>query len=55
MAIVSHGFEASAGNDGAMLRLYEAIDKIDNIEELKNIAKYVEDKAVSLFLETWKD
>jgi len=47
--------EASAGNDGAMLRLYEAIDKIDNIEELKNIAKYVEDKAVSLFLETWKD
>jgi hypothetical protein len=47
--------EASAGNDGAMLRLYEAIDKIDNMDELKGIAKYVEDKAVSLFLETWKD
>ena len=46
--------EASAGNDGALLRLYEIIDRIENIDDLKSIARYVDDKAVSLFLETWK-
>jgi hypothetical protein len=46
--------EASAGNDGAMLRIYEAIDKIESIEELKNISKYIDDKAILLFMDTWK-
>lgn len=47
--------EASAGNDGAMIRLYELIDKIDNLEELKGVARYIDDKATALFLESWKE
>jgi len=46
--------EASAGNDGAMLRIYEAIDKIENLEDLKNLSKHIDDKAILLFMDTWK-
>jgi len=55
-----HGYrfawrEASGGNDGAIVRLLDNIEKIDNLEDLKKIANYVDEKATALFLLNWKN
>jgi hypothetical protein len=46
--------EASGGNDGVLIRLMEAVDKIDNLDDLKLISKLIDDKATMLFLQNWK-
>lgn len=47
--------EASGGNDGIVLRVLESIDKIDSIQQLKEIAKFVDEKATTIFINTWKN
>ena len=47
--------EASGGNDGAIVRLLDSIDKIDNLEDLKKVSNYVDEKATALFLLNWKN
>jgi hypothetical protein len=45
--------EASGGQDGAMLRVLDMIDKVENIDDLKLIAKTVRDKAIEVFENNW--
>jgi hypothetical protein len=47
--------EASGGNDGALVRLLDSIDKIDNLVDLKKISNFVDEKATALFLLNWKN
>jgi hypothetical protein len=47
--------EASGGNDGALIRIFNEIDKIENEEDLKKIADYVEEKAILLYKSTWRN
>lgn len=47
--------EASGGNDGALTRILSDIDKLENEEELKKIADYVEEKAVFLYRNNWRN
>ena len=47
--------EASGGNDGAVTRILSDIDKIENEEELRKIADYIEEKVVSLFRANWRN
>lgn len=43
--------EASAGNDGSILRIYEAIDKLTNREEAESVYSYARQRCVDLYLE----
>jgi hypothetical protein len=43
--------EASAGNDGSILRIYEMIDKLNSREDAENIYAYVRERCVELYLE----
>lgn len=47
--------EASGGNDGAMVRILSDIDKIENEDDLKKIADYVEEKVVNLYRANWRN
>jgi hypothetical protein len=47
--------EASGGNDGSVLRVIESIDKIENLEDLKQIAIHIDARAQDLFLQNWKN
>jgi hypothetical protein len=47
--------EASAGTDGILIRIFSDIEKIDNEEELKQIADFVEEKAISLYRNSWRN
>lgn len=47
--------EASGGNDGSFVRLIESIDKINDLEELKQISIHIDNRAQELFLQKWKD
>lgn len=47
--------EASGGNDGAMVRILSDIDKIENEDDLKVIADYVEEKVVNLYRANWRN
>lgn len=45
--------EASGGQDGATLRVLDMIDKIENLDDLKAIAKAARDKAIEVFTNDW--
>ena len=47
--------EASGGNDGAMVRILSDIDKIENEDDLKVIADYVEEKVVNIYRANWRN
>ena len=47
--------EASAGSDGALVRILDAIDNIESISELRTISKYIDDIVVKKYLESWKE
>lgn len=47
--------EASGGNDGALTRILSDIDKLENEDELKKIAEFVEEKAISLYRNNWRN
>jgi len=46
--------EASAGSDGALVRIFDALDNIDDLNDLKTISKYIDEIVVKKYLETWK-
>ena len=45
--------EASGGQDGAMLRILDMIDKVENLDDLKSIAKAARDRAIEVFTNDW--
>ena len=47
--------EASGGNDGAMVRILSDIEKIENEDDLKKIADYIEEKVVNLYRTNWRN
>lgn len=47
--------EASGGNDGALIRIIESVDKINDIDELKQLSIHIDNRAQEIFLQTWKD
>lgn len=47
--------EASAGTDGILIRIFADIEKIDNEEELKQIAEFVEERAITLYRNSWRN
>lgn len=47
--------EASGGNDGVITRILSEIDKIESEEDLIKIVEYTEERAVSLYLENWRN
>lgn len=47
--------EASGGNDGVITRILSEIDKIESEDDLLKIVEYTEERAVSLYLENWRN
>lgn len=47
--------EASGGNDGVITRILSEIDKIESEDDLLRIVEYTEERAVSLYLENWRN
>ena len=47
--------EASGGNDGALTRIFSDIEKLENEEDLRKIADFVEDKAVNVYRQNWRN
>lgn len=47
--------EASGGNDGALTRILADIDKLESEDDLKKIADFVEEKAISLYRTNWRN
>lgn len=47
--------EASGGNDGALTRVLAEIDKMDLEEDLRKIAEFVEEKAVAIYRNNWRN
>ena len=47
--------EASGGNDGALTRIFTDIDKIESEDDLKEIADFIEEKAISLYRNNWRN
>jgi hypothetical protein len=45
--------EASSGQDGNLLRILDNIEKVENLEDLRTIAKVVRDKAKEIFINDW--
>jgi hypothetical protein len=47
--------EASSGNDGNLLKALDIIEKINDLEALRDIVTAIEDKASNILLENWKN
>lgn len=47
--------QASAGKDGTMSRIIEALDKIEDLDELKQLSMYIDERAQNIFLQNWKN
>jgi len=43
----------TSSSDGKMYRAFEAVDNLTTIEELREIAKYVSERAQEIFTQTW--